>query len=128
MRGSKLCIVEKAEHIPHTYDPDFYPFRQMQALQALADVTKNPPSTNYFIHDPNPYSLSILSSELADVTKIPDKLTMMSYLSQLYDCFRREIPASTAAEAGANMESIPEEEQTLGQMVAKKAARKRRSR
>ena len=79
-------------------------------------------------HDPNPYSLSILSSELADVTKIPDKLTMMSYLSQLYDCFRREIPASTAAEAGANMESIPEEEQTLGQMVAKKAARKRRSR
>ena len=53
---------------------------------------------------------------------------MMSYLSQLYDCFRREIPASTAAEAGANMESIPEEEQTLGQMVAKKATRKRRSR
>ena len=73
------------------------------------------------------FSLSFFS-ELADVTKIPDKLTMMSYLSQLYDCFRREIPASTAAEAGANMESIPEEEQTLGQMVAKKAARKRRSR
>ena len=67
-------------------------------------------------------------SELADVTKIPDKLTMMSYLSQLYECFRREIPASSAAEAGANMESIPEEEQTLGQMVARKAAKKRRSR
>ena len=66
-------------------------------------------------------------AELADVTKIPDKLTMMSYLSQLYECFRREIPASSAAEAGANMESIPEEE-NLGQMVAKKAAKKRRAR
>ena len=52
---------------------------------------------------------------------------MMSYLSQLYECFRREIPASSAAEAGANMESIPEEE-NLGQMVAKKAAKKRRAR
>ena len=76
----------------------------------------------------NDFFLFLSFPELADVTKIPDKLTMMSYLSQLYDCFRREIPASTAAEAGANMESIPEEEQTLGQMVAKKAARKRRSR
>ena len=34
----------------------------------------------------------IKATELADVTKIPDKLTMMSYLSQVYDCFRREIP------------------------------------
>ena len=91
-------------------------------------TNQKPTSVYHSIRDPNPYSLSILSSELADVTKIPDKLTMMSYLSQLYDCFRREIPASTAAEAGANMESIPEEEQTLGQRVAKKAARKRRSR
>ena len=34
----------------------------------------------------------IKATELADITKVPDKLTMMSYLSQVYDCFRREIP------------------------------------
>ena len=73
-------------------------------------------------------------SELADFSKIPDKLTMMSYLSQLYDCFRREIPANNHATSSncQNMESIPEDEKatmvTLGQMAAKKAARKRKSR
>lgn len=67
-------------------------------------------------------------SELADVSKIPDKLTMMSYLSQIYECFRREIPAAPPNNHN-NMESIPEEDKlTLGQIVAKKAAKKRRSR
>ena len=62
------------------------------------------------------------ASELADVSKIPDKLTMMSYLSQIYECFRREIPVKN------NMETIPEEEKmTLGQMAAKKAAKKRKN-
>ena len=32
--------------------------------------------------------------ELADTTRKPDKLTMMSYLSQIYELFRREIPAA----------------------------------
>ena len=32
--------------------------------------------------------------ELADTTRKPDKLTMMSYLSQIYEMFRREIPAA----------------------------------
>ena len=53
---------------------------------------QKPASTCHSIHDPNPYSLSILSSELADVT-ISDKLTchdVLKYLSQLYNCFRRE--------------------------------------
>ncbi len=67
----------------------------------------------------------IKPSELADISKIPDKLTMMSYLSQIYECFRREIP-NTIKESG-NMESIAEEERlmTLGQMVAKKATAKK---
>ena len=32
--------------------------------------------------------------ELADTKRKPDKLTMMSYLSQIYEMFRREIPAA----------------------------------
>jgi hypothetical protein len=36
---------------------------------------------------------AIPAGELADIRRIPDKLTMMSYLSQVYDCFRRDIPA-----------------------------------
>ena len=40
---AKNCVFEivllrkQSTYIPHTYDPDFYPFRQ---TQALADVTK----------------------------------------------------------------------------------------
>ena len=36
--------------------------------------------------------------ELADMTRKPDKLTMMSYLSQIYEMFRREIPAAIGME------------------------------
>ena len=51
---------------------------------------------------------------------------MMSYLSQLYECFRREIPAAISQN---NMDVILEDEKlTIGQVVAKKAAKKRRSR
>ena len=76
----------------------------------------------------------IKPSELANISKIPDKLTMMSYLSQLYECFRREIPANNprnSRDFGNNMESIPEDEkqtmEKLGQMAAK-TKRKRKSR
>ena len=51
-------------------------------------TNQKPTSVYHSIRDPNPYSLSILSSELADVTKIPDKLTCHD--AQLYNCFRRE--------------------------------------
>ena len=38
--------------------------------------------------------------ELADTTRKPDKLTMMSYLSQIYETFRREIPAAIGTMGG----------------------------
>jgi hypothetical protein len=116
--GLALCA------IIHRYRPDLIDFHTVDAKDSVENIQL----AFEILESELGISPVIKPSELADVTKIPDKLTMMSYLSQLYDCFRREIPASTAAEAGANMESIPEEEQTLGQMVAKKAARKRRSR
>ena len=34
-----------------------------------------------------------LCRELADLTRKPDRLAMMSYLSQIYECFKKEIPA-----------------------------------
>ena len=44
--------------------------------------------------------------ELADTTRKPDKLTMMSYLSQIYEIFRREIPAAIGMGNGGDPFSV----------------------
>ena len=100
-------------------------------------------------------SPAIPAIELADIRRVPDKLTMMSYLSQVYECFRKDIPAlnrmSVVGEddedldvayhrvaAGASRPpgrrgKVPEPVNriSIGQLVAseaaKKSAKKRRS-
>ena len=70
------------------YRPDLIDFHTLDAKDSLDNLQ--------FAFDLLEHELGISpvikATELADVTKVPDKLTMMSYLSQVYDCFRREIP------------------------------------
>ena len=106
--GLALCA------IIHRYRPDLIDFYTLEAKDCVGNLQL---AFEILDHELG-ISPLMKACELADVTKIPDKLTMMSYLSQIYECFRREIPASSN-----NMETIPEEEKmTLGQMAAKKSA------
>ena len=112
--GLALCA------IIHRYRPDLIDFHTLESKDSIGNLQL---AFEILDHDLG-ISPVISAGELADVTKIPDKLTMMSYLSQIYECFKREIPASTTVQ----METIPEDEKiSLGQIVAKKAAKKRKN-
>ena len=113
--GLALCA------IIHRYRPDLIDFHTLDSKDSIGNLQI---AFEILDHDLG-ISPVISAGELADVTKIPDKLTMMSYLSQIYECFKREIPASMTIQ----METIPEDEKiSLGQIVAKKAAKKRKNR
>ena len=70
------------------YRPDLIDFHTLDAKDSLDNLQL---AFDLLEHELG-ISPVIKATELADVTKVPDKLTMMSYLSQVYDCFRREIP------------------------------------
>ncbi|XP_063236489.1 F-actin-monooxygenase Mical isoform X2 [Bacillus rossius redtenbacheri] len=79
--GVALCAVI------HRYRPDLVDFHALDP----ADVAGN----NQLAFDLLEHELGIppvmTGQEMADC-KVPDKLTMLSYLSQIYDTFRGEIP------------------------------------
>jgi hypothetical protein len=60
---------------------------------------------------------AIPAVELADIRRVPDKLTMMSYLSQVYDCFRKDIPALN------RMSVVGEDDEDLDAQYHQAAAR-----
>ena len=90
--------------IVHRYRPDLVDFYSLTMLgQSCEAGDTNVPNTNsaniiQYVFDTLESDLGILpvlsGRELADTTRKPDKLTMMSYLSQIYEMFRREIPAA----------------------------------
>ena len=92
--GLALCA------IIHRYRPDLIDFHTLEPKDSVGNLTL---AFEILDHDLG-ISPVMSASELANVSKIPDKLTMMSYLSQIYECFKREIPAAT------HMETIPEDE------------------
>ncbi len=112
--GLALCA------ILHRYRPDLIDFATLDAKEAKDNIQL---AFDLYEHELSIHPV-MKASELADITKIPDKLTMMSYLSQIYECFKRDIPASKI------LEGITEDDEVklnIGQMVAKKASKKRRS-
>ena len=70
------------------YRPDLIDFHTLDAKESVDNLQL---AFDLLDHELG-ISPVIKATELADITKVPDKLTMMSYLSQVYDCFRREIP------------------------------------
>jgi len=85
--------------IVHRYRPDLIDFYSLTLLSQSPENSNNGSAViiqNVF--DTLESELGILpvmsGRELADTTRKPDKLTMMSYLSQIYELFRREIPAA----------------------------------
>ena len=85
--------------IVHRYRPDLIDFYSLTLLSQSPENSSNGSAViiqNVF--DTLESELGILpvmsGRELADKTRKPDKLTMMSYLSQIYELFRREIPAA----------------------------------
>ena len=90
--------------IVHRYRPDLVDFYSLTLLGQSSEANEtgiaNTNSANIIQHvfDTLESDLGILpvmsGRELADTTRKPDKLTMMSYLSQIYEIFRREIPAA----------------------------------
>ena len=85
--------------IVHRYRPDLIDFYSLTLLSQSPDNSNSGSAViiqNVF--DTLESELGILpvmsGRELADTTRKPDKLTMMSYLSQIYELFRREIPAA----------------------------------
>ena len=81
--GLALCA------IIHHYRPDLLDFN---ALCKEDSLENNQLAFDILEHELG-ISPAIPPHELADVHRIPDKLTMMSYLSQVYECFRKDIPA-----------------------------------
>jgi len=81
--GLALCA------IIHRYRPDLLDFNDLSKKDSFEN---NQLAFDILEHELG-ISPAIPAHELADVRRIPDKLTMMSYLSQVYECFRKDIPA-----------------------------------
>merc|ERR1712080_128468 len=90
--------------IVHRYRPDLIDFYSLTLLGQSSDSNEtgltnmNSAAVIQTVFDTLESELGILpvmsGRELADTTRTPDRLTMMSYLSQIYEMFRREIPAA----------------------------------
>ena len=85
--------------IVHRYRPDLIDFYSLTLLgQSPENCSNGSAVIIQNVFDTLESELGILpvmsGRELADTTRKPDKLTMMSYLSQIYELFRREIPAA----------------------------------
>jgi hypothetical protein len=126
--GLALCA------IIHRYRPDLIDFHTLDSKEGVDNI-----QLAFDLLDQDlGISPVMKATELANTSKIPDKLSMMSYLSQVYECFRKDIPTNGQREA--MMEGIVEDAEdelvhktakkggiSMGQMVARKANKKRRS-
>ena len=81
--GLALCS------IIHRYRPDLIDYNQLDKKDPLENIQL---AFDIMEHELG-ISPAIPAGELGDIRRIPDKLTMMSYLSQIYECFRKDIPA-----------------------------------
>ena len=81
--GLALCA------IIHRYRPDLIDYNQLDKKDPLENIQL---AFDIMEHELG-ISPAIPAGELGDIRRIPDKLTMMSYLSQVYECFRKDIPA-----------------------------------
>jgi hypothetical protein len=95
--GLALCA------ILHRYRPDLIDFSELDKK----DVKGNIQLAFDILEHELGISPAIPAGELADLRRIPDKLTMMSYLSQVYECFRKDIPAIN------QMSAVGEDEEDL---------------
>ena len=81
--GLALCAVL------HRYRPDLLDYNSLDKLDAYNNIQLAFDILEHELGIPP----AIPAIELADIRRIPDKLTMMSYLSQTYELFRKDIPA-----------------------------------
>ena len=95
--GLALCA------ILHRYRPDLLDYNDLDMKDIIGNIQL---AFDVLEHELG-ISPAIPASELADLRRIPDKLTMMSYLSQVYECFRKDIPAVN------RMSAVGEDEEDL---------------
>ena len=81
--GLALCAVL------HRDRPDLLDYNSLDKLDAYNNIQLAFDILEHELGIPP----AIPAIELADIRRIPDKLTMMSYLSQTYELFRKDIPA-----------------------------------